>query len=174
MKCADQLPVHIVDERRQAKILWVKCAQRTISGSKDFTKRLNLFRDEQGVWHCGGRLGNTDVPFDTKFPILIPKSHYLSTLIMNQAHERVLHDGPKETLTKERAKYWIQSGRSFTKIIQKCVTCRRYEGLPFKAPLPPPLPECRGSETPAFSFTGVDFAGLLLVRATLTSPSTKV
>lgn len=174
-KSADQPPVHIMDERRRAELLWVKCAQRTISDVKDLTKRLNLFRDEQGVWRCGGRLGNADVPFETRFPILIPKSHYLSTLIVNQAHERVLHNGLKETLGEVRAKYWIPRGRSFTKkIIHKCVTCRRFEGLPFKAPPPPPLPECRLSETPAFSFTGVDFAGPLLVRATLASPSTKV
>ena len=54
------------------------------------------------------------------------------------------------------------------------MTCRKLEGLPFKSPKPPPLPECRVKEVPAFSFTGVDFAGPLLVRATLTSPSTKV
>ena len=94
---------------------------------------------------------------------------------MKQAHERVLHDGVKETLTETRSKFWIPRGRSFTKkIIHKCVTCRRFEGPPYKAPEPPPLPECGVKEVPAYSCTGVDFAGPLLVRATLTSPSTKV
>ena len=170
-----QPTVHIVEERKQAETLWVKSAQRSLANLKNLTKQFNLFRDEHGVWRCGGRLANTEVPFETKFPILIPRSHYLSTLIVKQAHERVLHDGVKETLTESRSRFWIPRGRSFTKkIIHKCVTCRRFEGLPYKAPQPPPLPECRVKEVPAFSCTGVDFAGPLLVRATLTSPATKV
>ena len=170
-----QPPVYTAEERKQAETLWVKSAQQSITDLKNLTKQFNLFKDECGVWRCGGRLANTEVPFATKFPILIPRSHYLSTLIVKQAHERVLHDGVKETLTETRSKFWIPSGRSFTrKIIHKCVTCRKFEGLPFKSPKPPPLPECRVKEVPAFSFTGVDFAGPLLVRATLTSPSTKV
>ena len=174
-KVEAQPSVHIVEERKQAEILWVRSAQRSFTNLKNLTKQFNLFKDEHGVWRCGGRLANIEVPFKTKFPILVPRSHYLSTLIVKQAHERVLHDGVKETLTEIRSKFWIPSGRSFTrKVIHKCVTCRKFEGLPFKAPQPPPLPECRVKEAPAFSFTGVDFAGPLLVRATLTSPSTKV
>ena len=42
-KSTDQPPVHIMDEHRQAELLWVKCAQRTISDIKDLTKQLNLF-----------------------------------------------------------------------------------------------------------------------------------
>ena len=174
-KIEAQPSVHVVEERKRAEILWVKSAQRSFTNLKNLIKQFNLFKDEHGVWRCGGRLANTEVPFETKFPILVPRSHYLSTLIVKQAHERVLHDGVKETLTETRSKFWIPSGRSFTrKVIHKCVTCRKFEGLPFKAPQPPPLPECRVKEAPAFSFTGVDFAGPLLVRATLTSPSTKV
>lgn len=170
-----QLPVHAVEERKQAEILWVKSAQQLFTNLQNLTKQFNLFKDEHGVWRCGGRLANIEVPFETKFPILIPRSHYLSTLIVKQAHERVLHDGVKETLAEIRSKFWIPSGRSFTRrVINTCVTCRKFEGLPFKTPQPPPLPECRVKEAPAFSFTGVDFAGPLLVRATLTSPSTKV
>ena len=94
---------------------------------------------------------------------------------MKRAHERVYHNGVKETLAETRAKYWIPSGRSFTKkIIHKCVICRRSEGLPFKAPQPPPLPECRVKEAPAFSYTGVHFAGPLVIRTARSSQSNKV
>ena len=71
--------------------------------------------------------------------------------------------------------YWILRGRSFTKkIIHKCMLCRRFERLPFKAPLPPPLPECRVKEAPAFSYTAVDFAGPLMIRTSQSSQSSKV
>ena len=47
---------------------------------------------------------------------------YSLYLIVKQAHERVFHNGVKETLAETRAKYWIPSGRSLTrKIIHKCV-----------------------------------------------------
>ena len=127
---------------------------------------------------CGvvlGRLANTEIPYAAKYPIILPKGHPLTTLIMKQAHERVLHNGVKETLAETRAKYWIPQGRSFTKrIIHQCVICRKFEGLPFKAPQPPPLPECRVMEAPAFSYVGVDFAGPLVIRIAQSSQSNKV
>ena len=56
-------------------------------------------------------------------------------------------------------------GRSLVRaIIHRCITCRRFEGAPFPAPPPPPLPVSRVKEDPAFSFTGVDFAGPLMIR----------
>ena len=115
------------------------------------------------------------MPYATKYPILLPKSHPITTLIVKQAHERVLHDGVKETLTETRSKYWIPRGRSvIRKIVDQCVTCRKFEGLPFKAPQPPPFPECRVKEAPAFTFTGVDFAGPLMISTSPSAPSTKV
>ena len=114
------------------------------------------------------------MPYAVKYPILLPRSHHLTSLIVKQAHERVFHNGVKETLAETRSKYWIPSRRSFTRnIIHKCVTCRRFEG-PFKAPQPPPLPECRVKEAQAFSYTGVDFAGTFMVRVSRCSQSNKV
>ena len=168
-------PTESVEDSHAAELLWVKSAQKTLSDMKTLTKQFNLFEDEQGVWRCGGRLANSEIPYATKYPILIPKSHPITSLIARQAHERVLHNGVKETLAEIRSKFWIPSGRSFTrKIVHKCVTCKRFEGLPYQAPPPPPLPKCRVKEAPAFSYTGVDFAGPLLIRVTLSSHSTKV
>ena len=170
-------PVDPVEESQRAELLWVKSAQGKFSDLKTLTKQFNLFKDEKGVWRCGGRLANTntEIPYTVKYPILLLKTHPLTTLIVKQAHERVCHNGVRETLAETRAKYWIPSGRSFTrKIIHKCVICRRFEGLPFKAPQPPPLPECRVKEAPAFSYTGVDFAGPLVIRTFQPSQSNKV
>lgn len=59
-------------------------------------------------------------------------------------------------------------------MIRKCVICRKFEGLPFKAPQPPPVPECRVKEAPAFNYTGVDFAGLLVICTSRSSQSNRV
>ena len=60
---------------------------------------------------------------------------------------------------------WIVQGRNFVKrILGQCVVCRKFEGKPYRAPLPPPLPTFRVEESPPFAHTGVDFAGPLYVK----------
>jgi len=128
----------------EAELLCLRSAQKTLLELKTLTKQFNLFMDEKGLWRCAGRLQNAGTPYAVKFPILLPKSHPIAALIVRQAHERVLHNGVKETLAETRSKYWIPGGRSFTrKILHQCVTCKRFEGPHFASPPPPPLPECR-------------------------------
>ena len=75
-------------------------------------KQLGLFLDEANVWRCGGQLANADIPYSTNHPVLLSRRHYLISLIVMRAHERVQHNGVKETLTEIRAKYSIIKGRS--------------------------------------------------------------
>ena len=162
----------------KAETLWVKDAQNHLMKYTRFDgwkKQLGLFLDPEGVWRYGGRLSNADVPYTTKHPILLPRDHPLTELLVLKAHERVFHNGVKETLTEVRARYWILKGRLLVKrILRKCVVCKRFEGRPYSAPVPPPLPDFRVKMDSPFSSTGVDFAGPLYVKATGTSKSTKV
>lgn len=85
------------------------------------------------------------------------------------------HDGVKETLTDVRGRYWIVKGRCFIRaVIHRCVVCKKHEGAPYVGPPAPPLPDFRVKEDPAFSYTEVDFAGPLFVRAEASSCSDKV
>jgi hypothetical protein len=164
-------------ERQEAETLWIQDAQNLLYGKdmKTLAKQFNLFQDEKGVWRCAGRLSNAELPYAVKYPILLPRGHPLTALVVKEAHERVCHDGVRETLTEIRSKYWIPKGRNFTrKIIHNCVLCKRFEGRPYKAPPPPPLPPCRLKEDPAFSYTGVDFAGPLITRGSQPSQGHKV
>ena len=53
----------------------------------------------------------------------------------------------KETLTELWNRFWIVRGRSLTnEVIKQCRVCRRYEGRPYSAPQPPPLPTFRVEE----------------------------
>lgn len=162
----------------EAETLWLISAQGALSQDKSFAswqREFTLFRDKQGLWRCGGRLTNADLPYDTMHPVLLPRKHYLTTLIVQDAHGKVGHDGVKETLTEVRRKFWIVKGRSLVKsLIHKCVLCRRFEGASFRAPQPPPLPTFRVKEEPPFSYTGVDFAGPLHVRSFGMTTSEKV
>ena len=60
----------------EAELLWIKSAQSTLIDVKQLTKQFNLFKDEQGVLRCGGRLANTDALYAVKYPIILPKRSY--------------------------------------------------------------------------------------------------
>ena len=151
-----------------AEVLWIKESQCQLIEDRNFESwkpRFGLFVDEAGLWRCGRRLSNANIPFSTKHPILLHRNHPLTTLIIRKAHEKVLHNGVKETLTEIRSKYWIVKGRSLIKmIIHKCITCKRFEDRPYIAPPPPPLPNIQVTEESPFIYTGIDFAGPLYIK----------
>ena len=132
-----------------------------------------LYLDGDGVWRCGGRLGNSDLPYHTKYPILLPRSHCFTLLVVRRAHQRVQHSGVKDTLTEVRSRYWIPQGRAFVReYINHCVICRRFSASHYKPPPPPPLPDFRVKRSAPFSAVGVDYAGPLTVKQTVLTSST--
>ena len=145
-------------ERRFAETLLIKGAESFLRSHRNYPlwkKQFMLFEDNDGIVRCRGRISFADnLSYSTKHPILLPSDHPLTTLYIRQAHERVLHNGTRETLTELRAKFWVIRGRSTVrKIVHSCVTCRRHEGRPIKAPPPPPLPTFRVNRAPPFSKT---------------------
>ena len=151
-----------------AEVLWVKHVQKDLVQSKKFVTlrwQLSLFLDDKQIWRCRGRLENADIPYAAKYPILLPREHPLTTLVVQEAHVRVYHGGVKATLTDVRQRFWIVKGRSLTRcILHRCVTCRRHQGAAYRGPPPPPLPRFRVKEGHAFTYTGVDFAGPLVIK----------
>ena len=166
-----------MEELCDAEHRWIEASQREMMREKSFESlrsQLNLFLDEKNLWRCGGRLANADVPYSMKYPLLLPRKHYLTSLIVTDAHKRVLHNGVRETLTEIRSKFWIVKGQSLVRaIIHRCVICCRHEGAPFPLPPPPPLPAIRVKEQPAFNSTGVDYAGPLIIRSQDPSKTSK-
>ena len=103
--------------------------------------------------------------YGRKFPILLPKESYLTTLIIANRHLTLNHAGTKTTFVQIRSEFWIPAGRRLVKdFISRCVVCRRIAAKPYKPPPPPPLPELRLSQLPPFTNTGTDFAGPIYCR----------
>ncbi|XP_065902306.1 uncharacterized protein [Dysidea avara] len=168
-KNSTSLPKELTaSEVMNAENLWVRESQRDLGNHKNFPTwrmQFGLFLDGK-IWRCKGRLGNADISYNAKHPALLCKQHYFTELVVRDAHERVGHNGVKETLTQIRAKFWIIRGRQFVRhILYQCVVCRKLEGPPCPTPPAPSLPEFRVREAPAFTYTGVDFAGPLYVKS---------
>ena len=118
-----------------------------------------------------GRLSQAQLPASTKYPILLDKSHYITSVFVRDSHKRVVHGGVKSTLTELRSRFWIVLGRQFVrKLLYECVICRRLEGRPYVAP---PLSEFRVKEESPFTYVEINFFAPLYIRS-LNSPQQKI
>ena len=92
----------------RGEVLWILEAQSLLlrdKRMKEWKRQFGLFQDSDGIWMCGVRLTNANLPYDTKHPILLPSNHTFTTLIVKWAQNRVLHNGMKETLAELCTKY---------------------------------------------------------------------
>lgn len=152
-----------------AETLWVKEIQTSLSKNPKFEickQQFGIFTDEHGIMRCMGRLSQAQLSASAKYPILLDKSHYITSLFVRDSHKRVMRGDVKSTLTELTSRFWIVQGKQFvSKLLYECVVCRRLEGRPFVAPPPSPLPELRGKEEPPFTYFGIDFVGPLYVKS---------
>ena len=156
------------EEVNCAENLWVKQMQSTVKPEKllGLKQQLCTFKDESEILRCKGRLGNTALSFDKKYPILLPRYHNVTKLIILHCHDNVFHGGTNETLLQLRSKFWVIKGRQIVKkIIRPCVRCRRIQGQPYPTPKQNDLPQFRVVEKHAFSSVSVDFAGPLYIKS---------
>ena len=122
--------------------------------------RLKPFRDALGILRVGGRIKHADVPYDTKFPIILPRNSHVTVLVIRYYHERVAHQGRGITLNEIRSNgLWIIGGSSaVASTIRQCVTCRRLRGIA-QEQLMADLPEDRFEQAAPFTYTAVDYCG---------------
>ena len=79
------------NEINEAHTLWIKELQRALPEKGEFEHwefQFGLYRDERNVWRCKGRLDKANVPLMTKHPIILDKSHHLTTLIIGECHSK--------------------------------------------------------------------------------------
>ena len=156
------------EELGNAEVKWLRSVQKELKSQANYSqleRDFGLYEDSSGVLRCKGRIANADVPHETKFPALLPKNHYLSTLLVRDAHERVNHNRVEATLAQLRTRFWMVKGRQFVKrTLASCTVFRRYEGKGYRVPLQSDQPEFRLSHKPAFPYVGVDYAGPLYIK----------
>ena len=131
----------------------------------NLVSQLGLYLDMNGHIRCRGRLENADICEGAKHPILLPRDHRYTALVIQMYHEKAFHTGCSQTLSLIRNKFWIPQGRAAVRrVLEKCVVCRRHEGGPYKMPLMPPIPTERVSASAPFTYTGLDYFGPLFIK----------
>ena len=93
----------------------------------------------------------------------MPK-HYLTDLIIIEAHIRQLHAGLHGTISTVRENFWITSLRNTVRrVLRTCCICNRFN-LVSITPLIGNLPVSRVTSTKPFLVCGVDYAGPILIK----------
>ncbi|XP_062703806.1 uncharacterized protein LOC134286238 [Aedes albopictus] len=125
--------------------------------------RLSPFADQFGVIRVEGRTVNASyATFDARFPIILPKDHTITTLLLSDYHRQYGHANRETVVNEVRQRFYIFNLRSaIDKVMRSCQRCKLTKCQP-QVPRMAPLPEER--LTPfirPFSYVGVDYLGPL-------------
>ena len=127
-------------------------------------KSLRLFLAEELI-RCQGRIDHANLPYNTKYPILLSSKSWFTKLLILSIHEDISHAGVQDVLCKVREQYWIIKGRqTIKKALSSCMICKKSEGAAFKLPPSPPLPKFRVEDLRPFEVCGVDYTGAILIK----------
>ena len=79
----------------------------------------------------GSRLINADISYEQKYPLILPPKDTVVRSMIRSTHLRLVHAGPKATLTVIRRKFWVNRGLQATKsVINACVNCQKRHKKP--------------------------------------------
>ncbi|XP_043241030.1 uncharacterized protein LOC122391301 isoform X1 [Amphibalanus amphitrite] len=121
--------------------------------------RLSPFLSD-GLLRVQGRLQFSQLSYEEKHPIILPKGH-LSYLLVREQHHLMHHAGVATLLTAVRSEFWVLGLRAIARrVVRSCLACR-WQDARAGSQQTAPLPRDRVSPAPPFSVTGVDFAGPL-------------
>ena len=128
--------------------------------------RLEPWLSKDGLLCVGGRATQIHHRTDDSGPIILPRDHHVTKIILREIHEGAAgHSGREHTLACSRRSYWITACRPLLdRILRECITCRRVNGRPGQqrqGDLPRERITPRRSP---FTYTGVDCFGPFHVR----------
>nr|CAI5847092.1 unnamed protein product [Callosobruchus analis] len=99
-------------------------------------RKLAVFIDSLGILRVGGRLKNSDPSFDSKHPILLPKSHRLTDLIIEDTPQKHLHTGFKSLQYILLPRFWILSPRrAIYRCLSRCIRCFKCKSKSYNPPM---------------------------------------
>lgn len=129
-------------------------------------RKLSPFLDEFGVIRMEGRIeASPYASYNAKYPIILPKEHYVTELLIDWYHRSFGH-GFSETIVNEiRQKFHVSNLRVLVRrIAKRCQLCQIQKAEP-KTPRMAPLPVARAPpyERP-FTRVGIDYCGPFAIK----------
>ena len=82
-------------------------SKRTLKRSSPLYK-LNAFLDKDNILRVGGRLTKSDLSYQQKHPVILPRKSHVTDLVIRYFHDKVHHQGRGMTVNEIRSHgYWI-------------------------------------------------------------------
>ncbi|XP_062707477.1 uncharacterized protein LOC134288004 [Aedes albopictus] len=126
---------------------------------------MNPFLDKNRVLRMHGRISACEyASTDARNPIILPKDHHISKLIVQDYHQRYHHRNHETVLNELRQVFRIPKLRGmFRKVKSDCQTCKNQRATPLLPPMAD-LPSARlAAYTRPFSYIGIDYFGPMTV-----------
>ncbi|XP_055605793.1 uncharacterized protein LOC129753966 [Uranotaenia lowii] len=128
--------------------------------------RLSPCLDQDNIIRLESRIvAASYASFDTRYPIVLPKQHRVTQLILEDYHDKFLHANREMVVNEVRQRFHIGNLRSLVKRISKeCLRCKVRKPR-ILMPRMAPLPKARlQAFVRPFTFVGLDYFGPLNVR----------
>ena len=114
------------------------------------------FIDQQLIFRVQGRIGKSQLNFETKHPILLHWKHHLVELFLRNEHKNIHHEGTEQVRNIVQQKFRILGKRNALRSFKnKCIKCQKGRAQT-KAPVMADLPEERLVASTVFSNVAVD------------------
>lgn len=127
--------------------------------------KLSPWLDDEGILRVLGRTSScTFISKDAKNPIILPRDHHITTLILSFYHKKFHHHNHETIVNEVRQKYWIPRIRiCYAKVRRHCQRCKNEAVIPCP-PIMADLPTARlAAFSRPFTHVGVDYFGPLEV-----------
>ena len=101
-----------VDEIRTDEVAILQHVQGACFGSNSakasHIASLKPFKDDRtNLLRVGGRPVNAPISYNAKLPVILPRNHYITTLIIKRSHLCLGHSGTERVLTEIHQHFWI-------------------------------------------------------------------
>ncbi|XP_055642660.1 uncharacterized protein LOC129779285 [Toxorhynchites rutilus septentrionalis] len=147
----------------------VPICERLILEKSSPLRMLTPMLDDEGVLRVDSRISAAQgVAEDVKFPVILPRKHHVTNLIVDNFHRKLLHGNSETVVNEIRQQFYIAHLRTVVRDIEKrCQRCKVMKAKP-STPRMGPLPEARLSPgVRPFTYIGIDYFGPILVKYTL-------